>query len=145
MFWLCCCFLSSSSPALQQTQALALLLRLEAVPVAAAAAVPEARALALLGVEEPHHGVVLTAALVLRLEAGVFGAEADELWFGQDVWIMDATCPETFIFRFKAVGVAAATAKPEWRACTDVCVKEPGLDIVVTLDTRVRPQQTLGG
>lgn len=60
-----CC----SSSTLTQTQVFTLLLRLETVAVAAAAAVPEASALVLLGVEEPHHGVVLTAALVLVQEA----------------------------------------------------------------------------
>lgn len=63
---------TSSSPTLGQTEVLALRLRLEAVVVAAAAAVPEARAFVLLGVEEPHHGVVLAAALVLAEEAGVW-------------------------------------------------------------------------
>lgn len=60
-----------ASSALGQTEVLALVLRGEAVLVAAAAAVPEARALILLGVKEPHHGVVLAAALVLPQEAGV--------------------------------------------------------------------------
>lgn len=59
------------SAALGQTQVLALVLRGEAVVVAATAAEPEARALVLLGVKEPHHGVVLAAALVLAQEAGV--------------------------------------------------------------------------
>ena len=62
---------TSSSPTLRQTQVLTLLLRVEAVGVAAAAAVPEAGTLALLGVKEPHHGVVLAAALVLAEEAAV--------------------------------------------------------------------------
>lgn len=57
---------------------------------------------------------------------------------------MGATCPETFVFRVKAVGVAAATAIPEGRACTDVFVKEPHLDIVLTLDTSISLQLTLG-
>lgn len=56
---------------MRQTQVLALLLRLEAVSVTVAAAVPEPDALVLNGVEEPHHGVVLAAAGVLALEAGV--------------------------------------------------------------------------
>lgn len=60
------------SAALGQTQVLALVLRGEAVVVAATAAEPEARALVLLGVKEPHHGVVLAAALVLAQEAGVY-------------------------------------------------------------------------
>lgn len=55
-----------------------------------------------------------------------------------------ATCPETFVFRVKAVCVAAATAIPEGRACTDVFVKEPHLDIVLTLDTSISLQLTLG-
>lgn len=69
-----CCHGSSgdiASSVLGQTEVLALVLRGEAVLVAAAAAVPEARALTLLGVKEPHHGVVLAAALVLPQEAGV--------------------------------------------------------------------------
>lgn len=60
----------SSSPT-PQAQVLALLLRLEAVFVAAAAAVPEADTFALRGVEEPHHGVVLAAALVLAEQTGL--------------------------------------------------------------------------
>lgn len=62
---------AAPSAALGQTQVLALVLRGEAVVVAATAAEPEARALVLLGVKEPHHGVVLAAALVLAQEAGV--------------------------------------------------------------------------
>lgn len=56
-----------SSPTLGQAEVLALLLRLEAVVIAAAAAVPEASALVALGVEEPHHGVAPAAALALVL------------------------------------------------------------------------------
>lgn len=56
---------------MRQTQVLALLLGLEAISVAVAAAVPEPDALVLNGVEEPHHGVDLAAAGVLALEAGV--------------------------------------------------------------------------
>lgn len=67
-----------SSPTLGQTEVLALRLRLEAVVVAAAAAVPEAGAFVLLGVEEPHHGVVLAAAQVLIQEAGVW-VETDHM------------------------------------------------------------------
>lgn len=63
---------SSPSSTLGQTEALALGLRLEAVVVAAAAAVPEASALVHLVVKEPHHGVVLAAARVLVQEAGVW-------------------------------------------------------------------------
>lgn len=59
------------SVALAQAQVLTLVLRGEAVVVAAAAAEPEARALVLLGVKEPHHGVVLATALVLPQEAGI--------------------------------------------------------------------------
>lgn len=66
----------SPSSTLGQTDALALGPRLEAVVVAAAAAVPEASALVLLGVKEPHHSVVLAAARVLVQEAGVW-AEKD--------------------------------------------------------------------
>lgn len=55
-----------------------------------------------------------------------------------------ATGPETFILCVKAVGVTAATTVPEGRACTDVFVKEPRLDIVGTLDTSVSLQLTLG-
>lgn len=117
---------------------------LEAVLVSAAAAVPEPRAFVLLGVEEPHHGVVLAAALVLSEEAGVFRGEAGELRLQHDAWIVGDTCPETFMFRIKAVGVAAATAVPEGRACTDEFVKEPHLDKVGTLDARVRIQLTAG-
>lgn len=65
-------FFFCSSPTLRQAEVLALVLRLEAVPVAAAAAIPEARAFVLLGVEEPHHGVVLAAALVLAEEAVIW-------------------------------------------------------------------------
>ena len=57
---------------------------------------------------------------------------------------MGATCPGTFVFCVKAVGVTAATAVPEGRACTDDFVKEPRLDIVPTLDTSITMQQTLG-
>lgn len=63
---------TSSSPTLRQTQVLTLFLRLEAVRVAAAAAVPEARTFPLFGVKEPHHGVVLAAALVLAEETAVW-------------------------------------------------------------------------
>lgn len=63
---------ASSSPTLRQTEVLTLLLRLEAVIVAAAAAVPKANAFVLLGVKEPHHGVVLAAALVLAEETAVW-------------------------------------------------------------------------
>lgn len=63
---------TSPSPTLGQTEVLALRLRLEAVVIAAAAAIPEAGAFVLLGVEEPHHGVVLAGALVLIQEAGVW-------------------------------------------------------------------------
>lgn len=52
------------------TQVLTRLLAVEAVVVTAAAAVPEARALALLRVVEPDHGVVLAAAGVLAQETG---------------------------------------------------------------------------
>lgn len=55
-----------------------------------------------------------------------------------------ATRPQTFILRVKAVGVAAAAAIPEGRACTDVFVKEPQVDIVVTLGTSISLQLTLG-
>lgn len=98
------------SPTLGQTEVLALLLRLEAVVIAAATSVPEASALALLGVKEPHHGEGLAAALVLAQEAVVctgqhsaqrrgharvrmrmcvftFGREARSLWLQQHVWI----------------------------------------------------------
>lgn len=68
----------SPSPTLGQTEALALRLRREAVVVAAAAAVPEAGAFVLLGVEEPHHGVVLAGAHVLIQEAGVW-VETDHM------------------------------------------------------------------
>lgn len=57
---------------------------------------------------------------------------------------MGDTGRETFIFRFKAVGVTAAAAIPEGRACTDVFVKEPQLDIVLTLETSIRIQLTPG-
>lgn len=57
---------------------------------------------------------------------------------------MSATGPETFMFRVKAVGVAATTAIPEGRACTDVFVKEPHLDIVATLDASISLQPTPG-
>lgn len=69
--------LSVSSSALHHAEVLAVLLRLEAVAVAAAAAVPEAGTFALLRVEEPHHDVVLAAALVLSQEAGVWGGGAN--------------------------------------------------------------------
>ena len=68
---------TSCSSGLGQTEVLALLLRLEAVLVAATAAVPEAGALALLVVVEPHHGVVLAAAGVLAEDTGVW-TEAGE-------------------------------------------------------------------
>lgn len=55
-----------------------------------------------------------------------------------------ATRPQTFILHVKAVGVAAAAAIPEGRACTDVFVKEPQLDKVVTLGTSISLQLTLG-
>lgn len=68
----CTAVTSSSSSTLGHTQVLTLLLRCEAVFVAVAAAVPEARAFVLFGVIEPDHGVVLAAALVLLEEAGVW-------------------------------------------------------------------------
>lgn len=52
-------------PSPGQAEVLTLLLRLEAVVVAAAAAVPEASALVVLAVEEPHHGEALASARVL--------------------------------------------------------------------------------
>lgn len=55
-----------------------------------------------------------------------------------------ATGPETFILCVKAVGVTAATTVPEGRACTDVFVKEPRLDIVGTVGTSVSLELTLG-
>lgn len=54
------------------------------------------------------------------------------------------TCLETFIFRSKAVGVAAAAAIPEPRACTDVCVKEPGGGVFLTLIADISGQLTPG-
>lgn len=57
---------------------------------------------------------------------------------------MAATCLQTFILRVKAVGVAAAAAKPEEGACTGVFVKEPHLDIVATIGASVSRQPTLG-
>lgn len=57
---------------------------------------------------------------------------------------MAATCPQTFILRVKAIRVAAAAAIPEGRACTDVFVKEPQLDIVATPETSISLQLTLG-
>lgn len=68
----CTAVTSSSSSTLGHTQVLTLFLRCEAVFVAVAAAVPEARAFVLFGVIEPDHGVVLAAALVLLEEAGVW-------------------------------------------------------------------------
>lgn len=54
------------------------------------------------------------------------------------------TCPETFIFRSKAVGIAAAAAIPEPRACTDVCVKEPRCGVFLTLVADISGQLTPG-
>lgn len=54
------------------------------------------------------------------------------------------TCLETFIFRSKAVGVATAAAIPEPRACTDVCVKEPGCGVFLTLVADISGQLTPG-
>lgn len=68
----CTAVILSSSSTLGHTQVLTLFLRCEAVFVAVAAAVPEARAFVLFGVIEPDHGVVLAAALVLLEEAGVW-------------------------------------------------------------------------
>lgn len=51
------------------TRALALLLALEAVVVSVAAAVPEARAAAVLHVEEPLHREVSARATILDLRA----------------------------------------------------------------------------
>lgn len=48
------------------------------------------------------------------------------------------------MLRVKAVGVAAAAAVPEGRACIDVFVKEPQLDIIATLGTSVGLQLTRG-
>lgn len=64
--------MTSFSSTLCQTEVLALLLCLEAVFVAAAAAVPEAGTFVLLAVKEPHHGVVLAAAGVLAAETGIW-------------------------------------------------------------------------
>lgn len=55
-----------------------------------------------------------------------------------------ATRPQTFMLRAKAVGVAATATIPEGRACIDVFVKEPELDIIPTLDTSINLQLTLG-
>lgn len=57
---------------------------------------------------------------------------------------MAATRVETFVFRVKAVGVAATAAVPEGRACTDGSVKEPLLDIICTLDTSIIIKLTPG-
>lgn len=59
-----------SSSTLRQTEFLTILSRLEAVLVAAAAAVPEANAFPLIAVKEPHDGVVLAVAGVLAEGAG---------------------------------------------------------------------------
>lgn len=48
------------------------------------------------------------------------------------------------MLRVKAVGVAAAATVPEGRACIDVFVKEPQLDIIATLETSVGLQLTRG-
>lgn len=74
---------SSSSSALRHTQVLALLLRCEAIFVAATAAVPEARAFVLFGVIEPDHGVLLAAALVLLEEAGVWKETGHRRFYSQ--------------------------------------------------------------
>lgn len=67
------------------------------------------------------------------------------VWSGvQSGLTVAATCLQTFILRVKAVGVAAAAAKPEGGACTDVFVKEPRLDIVATIGTSISRQLTLG-
>lgn len=68
---------SSFSSTRGHTEVFTLLLRLEAVAVSSAAAVPEAGTFALFGVEEPHHGVILTAAGVLAQETGVCMKTAD--------------------------------------------------------------------
>lgn len=56
-----------------QTEAFASLLRLEAVTVAATAAIPETGALALCRVKVPLQGVVLTTSLVLFEETCIWG------------------------------------------------------------------------
>lgn len=88
-----------SSSSLGQTEVLALLFRLEAVAVAAAAAVPEPRTFILFGVEEPHHGVVLAAALVLAEETGVC-EERERLWFTRN---FTPQPPDMKHFRFMPV------------------------------------------
>lgn len=57
---------------------------------------------------------------------------------------MSDTRGETFIFRFKAVAVTATAAEPEGRTCTEVFVKEPKLNIVITLETGINIQLTPG-
>lgn len=81
----------SFSSALRHTEVFTLLLRLEAVVVAAAAAVPETGTFALYGVEEPHHGVVLAVAGVLAEETGFSGVEAGRLRPRQGVQIVDSS------------------------------------------------------
>lgn len=48
------------------------------------------------------------------------------------------------MLRVKAVGVPAAAAEPEGRACIDGVVKEPQLDVIATLGTSINLQLTLG-
>lgn len=63
----------------RHAHSLTVLLLLEAVFVAAAAAVPEARAFLLTVVKEPHHGVVPAAAGVLVQETGVWMKTGERL------------------------------------------------------------------
>lgn len=62
--------MSSLTP--RHAESLTVLLCLEAVFVAVAAAVPEVRAFTPIVVKEPHYGVVLAAAGVLAEETGVW-------------------------------------------------------------------------
>lgn len=75
----CPTIIFSSTPC--QTEVLALLLRLEAVAVAATATVPEPRTFVLFCVKEPHHGVVLAATRVLVEVTGVWMETGEGLWW----------------------------------------------------------------
>ena len=65
---------STVLPARGQTEVLTVLLRLEAIAVPAAAAVPEPSTLTLLQVKEPTHCVVLTRTHFLAQETVIFRA-----------------------------------------------------------------------
>lgn len=71
------CEISSSFWCLRQTEVLAVLLRFEAVLVAAAAAVPEASTATLLVVKEPHYDVVLAAAGVAPEQTSIWMKEGE--------------------------------------------------------------------